>query len=43
MKKLLIGGAVLAALTAGVVALTRVWSGTRDGWEDCGLTGHDFI
>lgn len=30
MKKLLIGGAVLAVLTAGAAALVRAWRGNRD-------------
>lgn len=30
MKKLLIGGAVLAVLTAGAAALVRVWRESRD-------------
>lgn len=32
MKKLLIGGAVLAVLAAGTAALVRVWRGNRDTW-----------
>ena len=37
MKKLLIGGAVLAVLTAGAAALVRVWRENRDTWGYGGL------
>ena len=32
MKKLLIGGAVLAVLTAGAATLVRAWGGKRNNW-----------
>ena len=32
MKKLLIGGAVLAVLTARAAALVRAWGGKRNTW-----------
>lgn len=38
MKKFLIGGAVLAALAAGVLVFTRARQGARDTWDDDSLT-----